>query len=120
MDEFSLAAETIVCEVQNGKASSYVIAPEDIGLKRCEPAELLGGDARRNASIFEEVLSGREGPRLDISVANAAFALQAGGIADSLAEGVRTARQAVESGDAMRRLEMLVGFSKDGGDGSVP
>ena len=120
MDEFSLVAETMVCEVQNGKASSYVISPEDIGLRRCEPGELLGGDARRNALIFKEVLSGREGPRLDISVANAAFAVQAGGIADSLAEGVRMARHAVESGEAMRRLEMLVGFSKDGGDGSVP
>ena len=120
MDEFSLVAETTVCEVQRGNSSSYVIAPEDIGLSRCEPGELLGGDAERNASIFEEVLSGQRGPRFDISVANAAFAVLAGGMAESLNEGVRMAQQAVESGDAIRRLEMLVEFSKDGGNGNVP
>lgn len=110
MDEFTLAGETTVCEVADGGTSRYVVTPEDLGLERCSPGDLVGGDAGRNASIIRDVLSGAQGPCLDISVANAAFAVVAGGKADSLKEGVRRARRAVESGEAARRLEELVEF----------
>ena len=119
MDEFTLAGETTVCEIADGRTSRYVVTPEDLGLDRCRPGDLTGGDAGRNASIIRDVLSGAEGPCLDISVANAAFAVVAGGKADSLKEGVERARRAVESGEAARRLEALVEFSRHGGEEDV-
>jgi anthranilate phosphoribosyltransferase len=113
MDEFTLAGETDVCEVAGGRFSRYTVAPEDLGLARCRPGDLEGGDAKLNASIVRDVLRGAEGPRLDISVANAAFAVVAGGKAASLEDGVRLAREAVESGEAARRLQEMVEFSRD-------
>lgn len=120
MDEFSLASETVVCEVRSGERTFYILAPEDLGLRRCAPGELAGGGAALNASIMMGVLSGEAGPRADICVANAAFALVAGGKGDSPAEGVRLARRAIDDGSAMRRLQMLVEFSGATGGDDVP
>jgi anthranilate phosphoribosyltransferase len=112
MDEFTLAATTQVCEVHHGSTTTYEIAPEDIGVERCRPEELAGGDVRCNARILEEALRVPGGPRSEICVANAAFAIVAGGAAPSVEEGVRLARDTVRSGSALRVLERLVACSK--------
>ena len=119
MDEFSLVSETFVCEVRAGEKSTYTMSPEDLGLARCAEGDLAGGDAAENASIVRDVLSGTRGARADICVANAAFALVAGGKAKGPVEGALLARRALESGAAMRKLEMLAGFSNGDGDGDV-
>jgi len=117
MDEFTLTSGTLVCEVKSGPVREYELGPRDAGVPRCAPGELAGGDARENARIIRELLAGRKGPRLDISIANAGFAVVAGGAASSLTEGVEAARGAVESGDAGRMLACLVEFSGGGGSG---
>ena len=117
MDEFTLSARTLVCEVDSGSVSEYELAPEDLGLSRCAASELTGGSAGENAAIVREVLAGRGGPRLDVCVANAGFAVLAGGEAGSLQDGVRAARLAVETGGAARVLDRLVEFSRNGGNG---
>lgn len=111
LDEFTLSARTAVCEVDNGNLREYELAPEDLGLSRAEPAEVAGGDAARNAERIREVLLGRQGPALDICLANAAFAIVAGGLAKTPAEGVALARRAVQSGKAQTVLERLVSYS---------
>ncbi|MBN1290111.1 MAG: anthranilate phosphoribosyltransferase [Actinobacteria bacterium] len=112
MDEFTLTGETLVCELIAGGTRSYTMSPADLGLKDCGLEDLLGGDPETNASIIEEVLSNKPGPMLDISLANAAFALSAAGIAAGPVEGVQIAREAVESGAAARKLESLRELSK--------
>lgn len=114
MDEFTLTDETMVCEVGGGSVREYALAPEDLGLPRCTLEDLAGGDAVEGAGIVRDVLAGNGGPRLDISIANASFALVAGGASGSLAEGVEAARRAVESGEAALVLERLVEFSNGG------
>jgi anthranilate phosphoribosyltransferase len=120
MDEFSLASETVICEVRSGEKARYVLAPEDLGFARCAPGELEGGGAAENAAIIRGVLAGESGPRADICAANAAFALVAGRKACSPADGVRLARRVIDDGSAMRRLEMLVEFSGGAGGEDVP
>lgn len=110
MDEFTLVEETSVCEVRSGSLLEYVLAPEDLGFERCTEGELEGGDARRNAEITLEVLEGRAGPRRDVAVANASFAVLASGAAGSLAEAVEMAGRAVETGEAARVLERLIDY----------
>ena len=116
MDEFTLAGETRVVEVDGVRVEQYALSPEDLGLNGCAPYELEGGDAVRNAEITREVLSGKQGPCLDASVANAGFAVLAAGACGSLAEGVKMAREAVENGEAARVLERLVEFSRRGSE----
>jgi anthranilate phosphoribosyltransferase len=114
MDEFTLAGETSVCEVESGRLREYVLAPEDLGFERCPAGELEGGDASRNAEITREVLEGSGGPRADVAVANASFAVLAADAAGSLAEAVDMAARAVETGEAARVLERLVDFCRNG------
>jgi anthranilate synthase/phosphoribosyltransferase len=117
MDEFTLAAETMVCEVADGGFTSYVLEPQDLGMDRSAPAALAGGGPEENADTLRRVLGGQQGPRLDVCLANAGFALAAAGVAGSVKEGVGLARDAVSAGEAARVLERLVAFSREGARG---
>jgi anthranilate phosphoribosyltransferase len=112
LDEFSPSSETLVCEINSGLMSEYELEPEDLGLARSRRADLAGGDAEYNAAIIRRVLAGDRGAALDVCVANAAFAIVAGGRAESLTRGLEVAREAVETGEAARLLDRLVSFSE--------
>jgi len=115
MDEITLTGPTHVARVLNGEVESFILEPGALGLPRVTSESLAGGDASANARAIEEILSGAEGPRLDIVLANAAAAIVAGGKASTLAEGVDLARQSIRSGAAIAKLEALVAFSQQAG-----
>ncbi|HEY5526034.1 MAG TPA: anthranilate phosphoribosyltransferase [Candidatus Anoxymicrobiaceae bacterium] len=117
LDEFTLADETAVYEIDGPSSREYVLSPRDIGCSEARPGDLDGGDAATNASIIRGVLDGAEGPALEVCVANAAFAIVAGGRAGSLEDGVTGARRAVGSAEAARVLERLVSYSRRAGLG---
>jgi anthranilate phosphoribosyltransferase len=107
LDEISLCGETHATELRNGEITEYELTAEDLGLSACRPEDITGGDPAASAQYLLEVLQGRPGARLDIVLANAAAAIYVGGKAGSLAEGVAIARAAVESGEALKKLEAL-------------
>ena len=112
LDEISMSAPTTVCEINNGHYRSYVIQPEDFGLKRCTKDELVGGTATENAEITKGILSGRiQGAKRNAVCMNAGAALYIGGKADSIGEGIKLAQQLIDSGAAMKKLEEFVEFS---------
>ena len=112
LDEISMSAPTTVCEINNGHYRSYVIQPEDFGLKRCTKDELVGGTDTENAEITKGILSGRiQGAKRDAVCMNAGAALYIGGKADSIGEGIKLAQQLIDSGAAMKKLEEFVEFS---------
>jgi anthranilate phosphoribosyltransferase len=108
LDEVSLAAPTRVVEWTGSRIIEYALTPEMLGLQRCEPAAIAGGDAAANARIIRGVLAGEPGPRRDVVLLNAALALHLAGRAGSVHEGVALARAAIDSGAAQARLEALV------------
>ncbi|NLG18637.1 MAG: anthranilate phosphoribosyltransferase [Fibrobacter sp.] len=108
LDEISISAETKVTELNNGKIRSYTIKPEDFGIKRAPVEEITGGDPLKNAEIIRSILAGEKGPRKDIVVLNAAFALAASGIAGSPQEGILIAERSIDSGAAGEKLNELV------------
>jgi anthranilate phosphoribosyltransferase len=71
----------------------------------------MGGNARENAAILMDVLSGRISPRRDIVILNAAAAIYAADKARSIKEGIKLAVQAIDSGMAMKKLELLKEYS---------
>ena len=107
LDEITLTTETKVTELKNGEIKSYHLKPEELGLVRCAPEDLKGGDAKENAAIIEAIYKGELGPRRDIVIANAAAALIAGGFSKNFTEGVAVARWSIESGEALKRLDLL-------------
>ena len=107
LDEITLTGPTRVSELRDGSVSTCEIAPEDFGFSRAGAEDLKGGDADTNAGILLSVLKGEAGPRRDIVLLNAAAAIAAGGLAGDIPEGVGIAREAVDSGRAMAKLEKL-------------
>ena len=107
LDEITLADETRVTELNAGSIRTYHIRPEDFGFKRCSPEDLLGGGPDENAEIIMGVLEGKKGPARDIVLLNAAAAITAGGLASKIEEGIAIAHGAIDSGEALARLERL-------------
>jgi anthranilate phosphoribosyltransferase len=110
LDEVSTTGPTEVFEIANGSVKPWVFQPEDLGLPLTRPGDLVGGDAEENAAILLSILEGAEGPRRDIVLVNAAFAILAAGAAESLADAYRLAVESVDSGRALARLEALRSF----------
>ena len=87
IDELSPAGPNLVCEVADGAVREYELDPLDLGIERCDPAELRGGDPATNARALRDVLAGAEGGHRSAVLLNAAGAIAAGGHADDLREG---------------------------------
>jgi anthranilate phosphoribosyltransferase len=111
IDELSPAGPNLVCEVVDGMVRERTIDPAEVGLERCAPEELVGGDPEANATAIRAVFSGTDGGRRDAVLLNAAGAIAASGLADDLREGLELAREAVDSGRAAERLDELARFS---------
>jgi anthranilate phosphoribosyltransferase len=107
MDEITITGDSRVTELRNGELRSFTVCPEDFGLQRARLVEIQGGDAPLNAEIILRILGGESGPRRDIVLMNAAAALVAGDRAADLEQGLRQARESIDSGRALNRLEQL-------------
>jgi anthranilate phosphoribosyltransferase len=112
VDELSPAGPNLVYEVHEGSVTRREIDPLELGVPRCDPAELRGGDAIDNAAKIRDVFHGGNGGRRSAILLNAAGAIAAGGHAEDLREGLEVAREAIDSGAAAARLDELAAFSK--------
>jgi anthranilate phosphoribosyltransferase len=112
MDEITLTGATTISEIKNGEVATFTVTPEEFGLKSCGLSELQGGDGMENAKITKAVLTGEEkGAKRDIILLNAGATLYVGGVAQSIAEGVKLVAETIDSGAAYRKLEELVAAS---------
>ncbi|HEV2901863.1 MAG TPA: anthranilate phosphoribosyltransferase, partial [Gaiellaceae bacterium] len=112
VDELSPAGPNLVCEVADGQVRRREIDPVALGVPRCAPADLRGGEPGDNARTIREIFAGADGGRRDAVLLNAAGAIAAAGRAKDLEEGLGIAREAIDSGAAGERLEALVAFSQ--------
>jgi anthranilate phosphoribosyltransferase len=113
IDELSPSGVNLVCEVADGAVRERRLDPqEELGVARCDPAELRGGTAEENARAIRDVFAGADGGRRDAILLNAAGAIAAAGHAEDLRAGLELARAAVDSGAAAARLDELVAFSR--------
>jgi anthranilate phosphoribosyltransferase len=111
MDEITLTGETLIAEVTPHGVTVSSVSPEQFGLTRCTMAVLKGGDAAVNAAIVTAVLAGEEGPRRDIVLLNAAYALVAAGAVDTPSAGLAVAAEAIDSGRALQQVEKLAALT---------
>lgn len=111
LDEITLTGPTQVSELRDGSVSTRQIDPRDFGLQLAPAEALQGGDAAYNAHILREVLDGREGPRRDVVLINAAAAIAVGGQAEDTTAGLELARASIDSGRARQALDRLVEVS---------
>jgi len=113
LDEISVCAPTRVCELHEGRITTYDILPEQYFEERAEAKTLLGGAPAENADITRRILNGETGPKRNVVLLNAAAALVAAGKAQNLKDGIPIAASAIDSGAATKKLNDLIAFTQE-------
>jgi anthranilate phosphoribosyltransferase len=111
LDELSTLGKSLVLEVNGSEIKESIVQPEDFGLKTARIEELAGGTPEENALILKKILEGENGVRRDIAVLNAGAAIYANKKAASIKEGVEMAANAIDSGAALKKLELIKSVS---------
>ena len=109
LDEISLSAPTLVCEIRGDKFETYTITPEQFGYKTVDKSELVGGTPEENAAITRAILDGSDkGPKRQAVCMNAGAGLYIAGKAESMQDGIRLAEELIDSGAAQKKLDEFV------------
>ena len=111
LDEITTTDLTTVAEVKDGLVKVTTIDPGSFGLKKARPDDLKVDTVAENTAIFKAVLGGEYGPKRDIVLLNSAFAICAGGMADTPEEGMERAGESIDSGAALAKFEALKGYT---------
>ncbi|MBI5150608.1 MAG: anthranilate phosphoribosyltransferase [Candidatus Omnitrophica bacterium] len=111
LDEITLTDRTFIGEYNGRDVLTYDITPEEFGLPRALPEDLQGGDLAANVRIFEDILNGHKGPKRDIVVINAAYALYIAEKVKNITDGITLAQKSIDSGKAWRKLDDLKQFT---------
>jgi anthranilate phosphoribosyltransferase len=108
----STAGTTTVVEVDGARITSSEVAPEDFDLPRSSYEAIAGGTPQHNADVTRRIFAGEAGPTRDLAALNAGAAIYVAGRVDTLADGVRAAEQALDSGAATQALDTLVALTQ--------
>ena len=111
LDELSISGPSFVSEFTQGKVTTFEVTPEDAGLTHHPLTDIQGGDAKSNAKALTDILKGEKNAYRDIVILNCAAALLVAGKANDLKEGAEIAAKAIDSGDAIAKLEQWVTLS---------
>lgn len=107
LDHVAITGPTDVLWSMDGNTRQETVTPEDFGLKTAKLEQVTGGaDAREEAEMINGLLGDRVGPRRDVVLLNAAFAItivEGGEIKQALAR----AAEAMDSGAALAKLEQV-------------
>jgi anthranilate phosphoribosyltransferase len=119
LDELTTTGPSTVWIARAGTVAQTRFDPAEIGIARCEPADLRGGDPSQNAAVARSVLAGESGPVRETVLLNAAAALVAeagstdpGQLNTALGDGYARAAAAVDSGAAASLLDTWIQASR--------
>jgi anthranilate phosphoribosyltransferase len=130
LDELSTSAVTQVWDVTSGELREEKLTPEQFGLKPAAIEELRGGDAKFNAQVVLDILSGRSDGNLhairDVVALNAAATMVAydaakgagrfGSVTDSVASRIKlalpVAYSSIDTGAAGSQLDVWISVSQ--------
>lgn len=106
LDELSLAGTNHLIVFDEKGKRSMTVHPHEVGLETAPIEAIRGGDSKRNAEIFMQVIDGTPSAYLDTVALNAGTVLYVSGRATSVAEGVHQARKSIISGETARVYEL--------------
>lgn len=113
LDEITITGNTHIAELKNGEILEYDINPQDFGMEvRRNLDEIRVANSQESLEKMDGVLNGEPGAARDIVLLNAAAALYAGNVAESLAAGIEMAREAIDSGKAKAKKEEFIKFNQ--------
>jgi anthranilate phosphoribosyltransferase len=112
LDELSISGPSTVWELEGGEVASYVLNPEEFGIEPAPVEAVAGGDPARNKEIAFEVLEGKRSPYFDFTALNAAAALLAADLVESIEEGFELATSILTEGKALQTAERFIEASR--------
>lgn len=108
LDEITIHNETTAAEVTGDTINEYTLHPTDLGLDAAPVEAVAGGTPTENARDLTNILTGElTGPKRDIILVNSGAAIYVSGLASSIEEGIEMATNAIDEGDAERKLTAL-------------
>ena len=114
MDEISISDVTHCAFVERDSFNEFILDPREYGFDFYDKKELEGADAKENAKITKAVLDGSiTGAKRDIVLLNAAAALLVDHKVNSTEEGIKMAKDAINSGKAKQKLEEIIKVSNE-------
>jgi anthranilate phosphoribosyltransferase len=112
LDEISISGETFVGELANGEIREYELHPSQFGLEVYDRRAIQVNSVEESKQMILAVLENQPGPALNIVVLNAGAALYVAGVAKSLEAGIELARKAIARGEARKKLDDFIAFTK--------
>jgi anthranilate phosphoribosyltransferase len=116
LDEISIAAPTLVCELKAGTVSRFHIDPADYGLAHDNLDGLTVDSAQASAALIKAALGGEDGEAAEkaraIIALNAGATIYVADVAQTLGDGVALAEDLISSGLAMEKLRTFVDFTQ--------
>ncbi len=112
LDEVTMTGKTDISHLRDGKISTEVFDPVDVGYKPCTPEDLKGGTKAQNAKRLRLVLKGHSEPLDHCVHLNAALAILVSGKADNWKEALLVVQQSISSGKAYQTLEQLIEMTR--------
>ena len=106
-DELSIAGPSQVAELAGGVVTDRLVHPEEAGLPVHPFEAILGGTPEENGAAFRALLGGEPGAYRDAVLLNAAAALVIAGKAADLKDGAALARDSIDSGAALAKVQGL-------------
>lgn len=120
LDELTTTTDSEVWVVADGSVTRTTLEPQDLGLARSRPEQLVGGRAPHNADVVRRLLAGEPGPVRDIVLLNAAATLLAfrgpdpgRPLAEQLAPLVDEAGATIDSGRGGELLDRWVQATRE-------
>jgi anthranilate phosphoribosyltransferase len=112
LDEITTTGPSFIYRLRGGEITHAEFTPEDFGVPRARPEDLLGGTIQENVAITRAILGGEPGPKRDIAVVNAAPAIVVGGLASGFEEAVEKAAASLDKGSAAAVLDRVIERSR--------
>ena len=92
----------------NGKKKFFNVSPKDFGLKKSKPEEIANIEPQQSAKNLLDIFNGEKGPLTDFVLANASAGFLVTGKVTNFLEGVEIARELLDNGKALKKLQQCV------------
>jgi anthranilate phosphoribosyltransferase len=112
LDEISISGETLVGELANGQINEYRLHPSEFGMEVYDRRAIEVHNAEESKEMILAVLGNQPGPARSIAALNAGAAIYVSGVTKSLKEGIERALKVIAGGEARRKLDDFVAFTK--------
>ncbi len=116
LDEISLAADTHVAELKDGKVTTYTLQPEQLGFERGPLEDLAVDGAEASLQLISQALGGERDERSQraahLVALNAGAALYVAGVAGSIAEGAASASDILARGAGLEKMQQLADMTR--------